>query len=49
MKKDESNIRDLWDNLEWANLDIIGISKREEKEMGIENIFKKLCLKTFQI
>ena len=25
MKKHESNIRDLWDNVKWANLHIIGI------------------------
>ena len=42
MKKHESNIRELWDNIKWANLQIIGIPKGEEKE-------KKLWLKTLQI
>ena len=37
MKKNESNIRDPWDNIKWANLCIIGIPE-EEKEKEIENI-----------
>ena len=49
MKKHESNIGDLWENIKWANLCIIGITKGEEKEKGIENIFEELCLETFQI
>ena len=49
MKKHESNIRDLWYNIKWANLCIIGIPEGEEKENGIEIYLKKLCLKTFQI
>ena len=40
MKKHESNIRDLWDNLQWANLHILDITEGEEKEKGIENIFE---------
>ena len=32
MKKHESNIRDLWDNIKQANLRIIGIPEGEEKE-----------------
>ena len=40
MKKHESNIRDLWDNIKQANLCIIGIPEREEKEKGIENMFE---------
>ena len=31
MKKHESNIRDIWDNIKWANICIIGIPE-EEKE-----------------
>ena len=34
IKKLESNIRDIWDNIKWANLHIIGISEREEKKGG---------------
>ena len=42
MKKHENNIRDLWDNIKWANLHIVGIATGEEKEKGIENIFKEI-------
>ena len=34
MRKHESNIRDLWDNIKQANLHIIGIPVGEEKEKG---------------
>ena len=30
MKKHECNIRDLWDNIKWANLSIIGIPEEEK-------------------
>ena len=47
MKKHESNIRDLWDNIKWANLCIIGIPEGEEKEKGIENIFEEIMAEKF--
>ena len=31
MKKHESNVRALWDNIKWANLCIIGIPEGKEK------------------
>ena len=48
MKKHESNIRDLWDNIKWANLHTIGIPKEKKKKRGLKIYLKKLCLKTFQ-
>ena len=36
MKKQESNIRDLWDNIKQANLHIIGIPEGEEKIRGLK-------------
>ena len=42
MQKCESNIRDLWDNIKWANLCIIEIPEGEEKEKGIENICEEI-------
>ena len=42
IKKLESNIRDLWDNIKRANLCIIGIPEGEEEEKGIENIFEEI-------
>ena len=47
MKKKESNIRDLWDNIKCANLCIIGIPEREEKEKGIENVFEEMMAENF--
>ena len=47
MKKHESNIRDLWDNIKQANLHIIGIPERKEKEKGIENIFEEIMAENF--
>ena len=47
MKKHESNIRDLWDNIKQANLCIIGIPEGEEKEKGIENIFEEIMVENF--
>ena len=35
MKKHESNIRDLWDNIKQASLYVIGIPEGEEKEKSI--------------
>ena len=49
MKKHESIVRDLWDNIKQAKLCIIGLPEEEGKEKGIENIFEKLWLKTLQI
>ena len=42
MKKHESNIRDLWDNIKWANLCIIGIPEGVERDKGMENIFEEI-------
>ena len=41
IKKHESNIRHLLDNIKRANLSITGIPEGEEKEKGIENTFQK--------
>ena len=47
MKKHECNIRDLWDNIKWANLLIRGILEGEEKEKGTENIFEEIMSENF--
>lgn len=47
MEKQESNIRDLWDNKKGAKLHIIGIPKRKEKEKQIENIFEEMIAENF--
>ena len=45
MKIHENNIRDLWGNMEQANLQKIGIP--EEKEKGIENILEEIISENF--
>ena len=47
MKKDEINIRDVWDNIKHANLCIIGVPEGEEKEKGIENILEEIMSENF--
>ena len=47
MKKHESNIRDLWDNIKQANLCIMGIPEGEEKENRIENKFEEIMSENF--
>ena len=47
MKKHESNIRDLWDNIKQANLCIMGIPEGEEKDKGTENIFEEIMSENF--
>ena len=34
--------KDLWDNIKYANLYIIGIPEGEEREKGVENVLEKL-------
>ena len=40
--KNERNTRDLWDNIKHANLCIIGIPEKDDKEKGIENVFEEI-------
>ena len=47
IKKQESNIRDLWDNIKRANLRIIGIPEGVEKDKGMENTFKEIIAGSF--
>ena len=47
MKKHESNIRDVWDNIKWANLCITGILEGEGKEKGIGNVFEEIMTENF--
>ena len=46
-KKNDSNIRDLRNNIKCANLCIIGILG-EEGEKGVENVFEEIMAENFQ-
>lgn len=43
-KKRENNIRDLWDNINCANIHIIGIP---EKEKGIKTVLEEIMAENF--
>ena len=47
MKKHESNIRNLWDNMKQGKLWKIGIPEGKEEEKGIENIFEEIMAENF--
>ena len=50
MKKRESNIRIIWENIKQKSLHIIGIPEEEKKKNeGSKVYLKELWLKTFQI
>uniref|UniRef100_A0A5G2QTM0 L1 transposable element RRM domain-containing protein n=1 Tax=Sus scrofa TaxID=9823 RepID=A0A5G2QTM0_PIG len=40
-------MRDLWDNIKWANLRIIGIPEGVEIDKGMENIFEEIITGSF--
>ena len=46
MKRNEDNLRDLWDNTECTNIRIIGVPE-EEKEKEPEKIFKEIIAENF--
>ena len=37
MKRIEDTLRDLWDNMKYTNIQIIGVPEAEEKKKGSEN------------
>ena len=47
MKRCESNMRDLWDNIKQVNLRIIRITEGKEIEQRIENIFEEIIAENF--
>ena len=47
MKKHESNLKALWDNIKQTNLYRIGNPERKEKEKGIENILEEIMAENF--
>ena len=47
MKRSEDNLRDLWDNIKFTNIWIIGIPEEEEKKKGYENIFEEIISENF--
>ena len=46
LRKNEEVLTELWDNMKWNNIHIIGIPEEEEEE-GIENLFEKVMMENF--
>ena len=42
MKRNEDNLRDLWDNIKCTNIHIRGVPEGEEREKGPEKIFEEV-------
>ena len=47
MKKIEDSLRDLWDNIQRTNIQIIGVPEVEEKKKGTEKIFEEIIVANF--
>ena len=47
MKRTEDSLRDLWDNIKHANIQIIGVPEEEKKKKGYEKIFEVIVVENF--
>ena len=44
MKRNEDNLRDLWDNVKHPNIQIIGVPEEEDKKKGHEKILEEIIV-----
>ena len=47
IKRNEDNLRDLWDNVKCPNIRIIGVPKEDDKKKGNEKILEKTTVQNF--
>ena len=47
IKRNEDNLRDLWDNVKHPNIWIIGVPEEENKKKGYEKILKEIIAENF--
>ena len=47
MKRIEDSLRDLWDNIKFTNIQIIGVPEEEEKKKWTEKIFEEIIVENF--
>ena len=45
MKRNENSLRNLWDNIKYTNIHIIGVPKGEERDKGSKKIFEDIIAK----
>ena len=44
IKRNEDNLRDLWENVKHPNIQIIGVPEEEDKKKGHEKILEKIIV-----
>ena len=47
IKRNEDNLRDLWDNVKCPNIRIIGVPEEEDKKKDHEKIFEEIIVENF--
>ena len=47
IKRNEDNLRDLWDNVKHPNSPIIGVPEKEDKKKGHEKILEEIIVENF--
>ena len=47
MKITEDSIRDLWDNIKHATIQMIGVPEEEVKKKGYKKIFEEIVVENF--
>ena len=47
MKRTQDSLRDLWDNIKCTNIQIIGVSGKDEKKKGYEKFLKEIIVENF--
>ena len=47
IKRNEDNLRDLWDNVKRPNIRIIGVPEEEDKKKGHEKILEEIIVENF--
>jgi len=47
IKRNEDNLRDLWDNVKCPKIPIIGVPEEDDEKKGNEKIFEKIMVQNF--
>ena len=47
IKRNEENLRDLWDNVKRPNIQIIGVPEEEDKKKGHEKLLEAIIAENF--
>lgn len=47
MKRNEDRFRDLWNNVKYTNIQIIGVPEKQEKKKRSEKVFEEIGVENF--